>query len=227
MRNRTAETDNTQETVRPNWEQIPLFQFCRPEDRNDIRLLHILPGNPGDLLQCKCIRYPSSRGLPGSQKPEYTAISYTWGGLNRKEPILLNNKKHYTTKNAKNVLLRIRSRQTSQIVWIDAICIYSYRTVTKHLGNLRFMPQFSEWFDFVSERKNLCSVLSRKLTYAPNGSLPFSFRKGSEAALISHVREHRGRPAEHGRVSRRARQSTGRRRGSTPNTGGELQGALP
>jgi hypothetical protein len=33
----------------------------------------------------------------------------------------------------------------------------------KHLRNLRFMPQFSEGFDFwgVSERKNLCSVPSR------------------------------------------------------------------
>jgi hypothetical protein len=140
MRNRTAETDNTQETVRPNWEQIPLFQFCRLEDRNDIRLLHILPGNPGDLLQCKCIRYPSSRGLPGSQRPEYTAISYTWGDLNRKEPILLNNKKHYTTQNAKNVLLRIRSRQTSQIVWIDAICI-DQDHITERNHQVRLMDQ--------------------------------------------------------------------------------------
>ena len=32
--------------------------------------------------------------------------------------------------------------------WIVAVCIYSYRPAMKHLGNLRFMPQFSEGFDF-------------------------------------------------------------------------------
>ena len=40
--------------------------------------------------------------------------------------------------------------------------------------------------------------------------LPFSFGKGSEAALIVHVTEHRGGPAEHGR----ARGSHGKARGS-------------
>jgi hypothetical protein len=33
-------------------------------------------------------------------------------------------------------------------IWIDSLCIYSYRTAMKHLRNLRFMPQFSEGFDF-------------------------------------------------------------------------------
>src|SRR6266516_5305387 len=43
-------------------------------------------------------------------------------------------------------------------------------------------------------------------------SLPFSFRKRSEAG---HVTERRGRPAEYGRASREPRQSTGERWGST------------
>ena len=33
--------------------------------------------------------------------------------------------------------------------WLIAVCMYSYRTATKHLDNLRFVPQFSEGFDFV------------------------------------------------------------------------------
>jgi hypothetical protein len=35
-------------------------------------------------------------------------------------------------------------------LWIDSLCIYSYRTAMKHLRNLRFMPQFSEGFNFLS-----------------------------------------------------------------------------
>jgi hypothetical protein len=50
--------------------------------------------------------------------------------------------------------------------------------------------------------------------------LPLSFRKGSEAALIGHMTEHRGGPAEHGSVVGAtaeyggARPSTGRATGS-------------
>lgn len=52
--------------------------------------------------------------------------------------------------------------------------------------------------------------------------LPFSFREGSEAALLGHVTEHRGGPAEQGRASRGLRQSTGERARAL----GEPQGAL-
>jgi hypothetical protein len=53
--------------------------------------------------------------------------------------------------------------------------------------------------------------------------LLYSFRKGSEAALIAHVTEHRGGPAELGRVSQEPRKRTGERAWAL----GELQGALP
>jgi hypothetical protein len=36
-------------------------------------------------------------------------------------------------------------------VWADAICIYSYRTATKHLGTLRFAPQLFEGLDFTGK----------------------------------------------------------------------------
>jgi hypothetical protein len=49
-------------------------------------------------------------------------------------------------------------------------------------------------------------------------SLPFSFRKESEAALIGHVTERRGN-------IERAQQSKGERRESTPEQWAERQGA--
>ena len=51
------------------------------------------------------------------------------------------------------LLSHLRRTKYKSMFWIDAICIYSDRTAMKHLGILRFMPQLSEGFDFVSERK--------------------------------------------------------------------------
>src|SRR2546423_5420588 len=85
--------------------------------------------------------------------------------------------------------------------------MYSYRNAIKRLGNLRFMPQFSEGFHFVSERKNSCFVLSRCTLHIPRSvlhSLPFSFRKG-ERGRFNRARDG---------ASREPWQSTGERRGS-------------
>jgi hypothetical protein len=129
-----------QGTVEREWHQIPLFHFDRLEDRHDIRLLHVLPGKPGDVLQCKCIRCPLGRGPSESPGPEYTAISYTWGNVNQTEPILLNDRKYYTTQNARDVLLHMRSQQTTQVVWIDAICI-DQNTIAERNDQVRRMDQ--------------------------------------------------------------------------------------
>ena len=57
--------------------------------------------------------------------------------------------------------------------------------------------------------------------------LPFSFRKGSQVALITHVTEYGERPAEHGGASRERRQSTGEPRGSTPEYRASHRGRWP
>jgi hypothetical protein len=157
--------------------------------------------------------------------PPYTALSYAWGSGERPDTITMSGMAMKVTRNLYSILQTICQTDatghagslgllignlTDQHMWIDAVCIYSYRTAMKRLGNLRFIPQFSEGFHFVSERKNSYSVLSRCTLYIPRTvlyPLPFSFRKGSEAALIGHVTERRGATAEyrgaleeHGRV---------------------------
>jgi hypothetical protein len=48
------------------------------------------------------------------------------------------------------VMIRIRISGTwSPCSWIDWVCIYSHRTAMKHLGIMRFAPQFSEGFNFM------------------------------------------------------------------------------
>jgi hypothetical protein len=121
------------------WKQIPFFEYLPLEDQYGIRLLHILPGAPEDILQCECVHYPSCRV---SQTPEYTAISYTWGDLSQKGLILVNGRKHYITENAMDVLLYVRSEQDTRIarVWIDTICIDQSNVVERN-HQVRLMGQ--------------------------------------------------------------------------------------
>jgi hypothetical protein len=104
---------------------------------------------------------------------------------------------------------------------VDLLCMYSYRTAMKHLGNLRFMPQFSEGFDCcLGAEKTYAPCFKEKIMFNTpqltfTGCL-FPFGKGSEAALIGHAREYRGRPIEPGGSVKETRQSTGERWGNTP-----------
>ena len=160
-----------------------------------IRLVILLPGEFGEDVECTLLHVPLDTKL------SYEALSYTWGDLKMLHPILLDDQTFPVMENLYDTLrhLRLKNDQV-RYLWIDALCMYSYRTAMKHLGNLRFMPQFSEGFDLESRSgKNLCSAppppprYALRITCAPNlRSLPFSFRKGSEAALIWHVTERQG-----------------------------------
>jgi hypothetical protein len=81
---------------------------------------------------------------------QFCALSYAWD-----EPsangILINDKQFEIRDNLFS-FLSTESLDTGFCeelpIWIDQICMYSYQTVMKHLGNLRFEPLFSEGFDF-------------------------------------------------------------------------------
>lgn len=53
----------------------------------------------------------------------------------------------------------------SQRFWIDSICTYSYRTAIKYLGNLRFMPQYSEGLDFARAGEAYTHYFQDKILY--------------------------------------------------------------
>jgi Heterokaryon incompatibility protein (HET) len=122
-----------------------------------IRLVVLEPSrNTDSPIRCRLVQANLS------QKPQYEALSYVWGDLSNKVLISLEDADFSITINLWSALSRLRLEHESRVLWVDAICIYSYRTATKHLGNLRFMPQFSEGCDFfVSEPENSYSVLSR------------------------------------------------------------------
>jgi hypothetical protein len=80
--------------------------------------------------------------------PAYSAISYTWGDASVTHVIECDGKEIHTRPNLLRLLQEIcRSKYRDHELWIDAICIYSYRTATKCCRNLRFRPQFCEGFE--------------------------------------------------------------------------------
>jgi hypothetical protein len=120
------------------------------------------------------------------EAPLYEALSYCWGDVSKMAQITTDGKSMLVTPNLCAALMYLRQNSTPRTLWVDAVCIYSYRTVMKRLGNLRFIPQFSEGFHFISERKNSCSMLSRCTLHIPD-------------LLGSHLRVG-GAPGEHARA---------------------------
>ena len=56
-------------------------------------------------------------------KPDYEALSYTWGDLTNTSSIQLHGHQHSVTTNLDLALRRIRLPDRNRIVWVDAICI--------------------------------------------------------------------------------------------------------
>jgi hypothetical protein len=108
-----------------------------------VRLLFLLPGITGERIKCQ------TKEVSLSESPQYSAVSYMWGlpGLHSYD-IILNDQYFRVQRNLRLVLDCLRLPDEIRILWVDAICIYSHRTATKHLRSLRIAPQFSEGFNF-------------------------------------------------------------------------------
>ncbi|KAF2803939.1 uncharacterized protein BDZ99DRAFT_467669 [Mytilinidion resinicola] len=87
--------------------------------------------------------------------PPYEALSYVWGNPNSTARITVNGMGHDVTVNLADALRHLRKPALPCILWVDALCIYSYRTAIKHLITLRFDPQFFEGFHYT----DLASVI--------------------------------------------------------------------
>jgi hypothetical protein len=82
-----------------------------------IRLLLLLPGLDRERISCKLIT------VFLNDNPEYSALSYTWGDPNVKEPILVNEQEFPVTTNLTAALWHLRLATRARLLWVDAICI--------------------------------------------------------------------------------------------------------
>jgi hypothetical protein len=108
-----------------------------------IRLVELYPaeGELWDDIHCRITHERLSN------RPEYEALSYTWRNHEDTHEIWCSGRHLSITKNLRAALHHLRYAAKPRKLWIDAICIYSYRTATKCCRNLRFRPQFCEGFD--------------------------------------------------------------------------------
>jgi len=84
---------------------------------SNIRLLHLLPSS--DLWGLEATLETHSF----LERPQYIALSYTWGDSASTKPITINGKRMDITENLWNALFHIRDSHKTQILWVDAICI--------------------------------------------------------------------------------------------------------
>lgn len=83
-----------------------------------IRILKLLPGLPGDGVQCELL--PS---LLKESDDRYEAISYTWGSPACPATITCNKQPLEIQQNAFHCLQKLRYHSEARYLWVDAICI--------------------------------------------------------------------------------------------------------
>ena len=107
-----------------------------------------------------CSEYENTYELPPQNfEPKYEALSYVWGPRSEEETVIVEDPSHSALvgsglstfligKNLAQCLRYLREPDVPRTLWVDAICSYSHRTATKHLGTLKFAPQVFEGFNF-------------------------------------------------------------------------------
>ncbi|TLD36846.1 HET-domain-containing protein [Venturia nashicola] len=101
-----------------NTETGPPFCYdSLPDSRKHIRLLQILPGMPQDDV--RCLIYPVAL----EDCPEYEALSYCWGNVTERTPILINEYSLDITRSLRSALFHLRKLHEPRTIWVDAVCI--------------------------------------------------------------------------------------------------------
>lgn len=87
---------------------------------NEIRIVLLAPGRSHEVaIHCRI----KTSTLPLDESSDYEALSYTWGDTSDKQPIDLDGKEFYVTKNLDGALRYLRDKRTERVLWVDAICI--------------------------------------------------------------------------------------------------------
>ncbi|KAK5682035.1 hypothetical protein LTR17_027417 [Elasticomyces elasticus] len=109
----------------PIYAELPL-----DPGRNEIRLLDIFPPkqqsvNSGEHVSCRLHR------VDLDSKPQFNALSYTWGDKAVRTDIYVNGVITSVTANLESALRHLRRADQVVTIWADALCIHQEDTVEK------------------------------------------------------------------------------------------------
>ncbi|KAG0605200.1 hypothetical protein M758_9G039200 [Ceratodon purpureus] len=96
---------------------MSLYDKSLDSNRQEIRLLSIVPGQEAEDIQC------TLSVISLHDDPKYTALSYVWGDSNTRKQISVNRTSFDVTLNLESALRHIRMSDVQQTVWVDAVCI--------------------------------------------------------------------------------------------------------
>lgn len=94
--------------------------------RQQIRLLHILPGQNAEPIHCSLV-VESLRDIL-----TYETLSYAWGDVSDTAVIYIDNCPMLIGKNLESALRELRHLSDTLIIWVDAICIQQKNTEEKN-----------------------------------------------------------------------------------------------
>ncbi|QPC70356.1 hypothetical protein HYE68_001108 [Fusarium pseudograminearum] len=84
---------------------------------NSTRIIELYPGIPGDILEFELEEAPLFSETP------FEALSYEWQEKHGTIPVQCDGQKIFITPNCKAAMEKLRLRDKSRYLWIDAICI--------------------------------------------------------------------------------------------------------
>ncbi|RSM01273.1 hypothetical protein CDV31_011403 [Fusarium ambrosium] len=103
----------------------PLVYLPLDLTSNQIRMLHLLPGNWEDPIRCVL------NTVLLDNSPKYEALSYAWGDPLDRRLIEVDGKRKSITVNLYHALRRLRYPQDERRLWVDAVCINQNDNVEK------------------------------------------------------------------------------------------------
>ena len=108
----------TKVSVSSNMESLEPYAYeSLPKVESSFRVLELLPGESNDEI-CANLRVAN-----WVTPPPFEALSYAWGDPTIRAPISCNGRMLKVTINLRNALKRLRQRDKSRFLWVDAVCI--------------------------------------------------------------------------------------------------------
>jgi hypothetical protein len=98
--------------------------------RQEIRIIFLESGQSSDSLRCTFLISAKD------EAPDYTALSYVWGDPRARTVVSVDGVEVAVTENLATALRHLRSSNQRVLLWAEALCIYSHRTATEHLGTI-------------------------------------------------------------------------------------------